>query len=31
MADGGIIDEDFPHIANTIAELMKTKKSHQLF
>ena len=26
MADGGIIDEDFPHIANTIAELMKTKK-----
>ena len=26
MPDGGIIDEDFPHIANTIAELMKTKK-----
>ena len=26
IADGGIIDEDFPHIANTIAELMKTKK-----
>ena len=29
--DGRIIDEDFPHIANTIAELKKTKKSHQLF
>ena len=26
MADGGIIDEDFPHIANTLAELIKTKK-----
>lgn len=25
MADGGIIDEDFPHIANTIAELIKSK------
>ena len=25
MADGGIIDEDFPHIANTLAELIKTK------
>lgn len=26
MADGGIIDEDFPHIANTLAELIKSKK-----
>ena len=26
MADGGIIEEDFPHIANTLAELIKTKK-----
>lgn len=26
MADGGIKDEDFPHIANTIAELIKAKK-----
>lgn len=26
MADGGIKDEDFPHIANTIAELVKAKK-----
>ncbi len=26
MADGGIIDEDFPHIANTLAELIKLKK-----
>lgn len=26
MADGGIKDEDFPHIANTLAELMNTKK-----
>ncbi|MEC5158609.1 alpha/beta hydrolase [Chryseobacterium sp. MP_3.2] len=26
MADGGIKDEDFPHIANTLAELVKTKK-----
>ena len=26
MADGGIIAEDFPHIANTLAELIKTKK-----
>lgn len=26
MADGGIIDEDFPHIANTLAELIKAKK-----
>lgn len=26
MADGGIKDEDFPHIANTLAELIKTKK-----
>jgi predicted alpha/beta superfamily hydrolase len=25
MADGGIIDEDFPHIANTMAELIKSK------
>ena len=25
MADGGIIDEDFPHIANTLAELIKLK------
>ncbi|MFZ1380464.1 MAG: alpha/beta hydrolase-fold protein [Saprospiraceae bacterium] len=25
MADGGIIDEDFPHIANTIAALIKSK------
>jgi hypothetical protein len=25
MADGGIIDEDFPHIANTLAELIKSK------
>ncbi|WP_417431527.1 alpha/beta hydrolase [Halpernia sp.] len=26
MADGGIKDEDFPHIANTMAELIKSKK-----
>ena len=26
MADGGIIDEDFPHIANTLADLIKAKK-----
>ena len=26
MADGGIIDEDFPHIANTISELINAKK-----
>jgi predicted alpha/beta superfamily hydrolase len=26
MADGGIIDEDFPHIANTLAELIKANK-----
>ena len=26
MADGGIIDEDFPHIANTLAELIKAKQ-----
>lgn len=26
MADGGIKDEDFPHIANTIAELVKAKR-----
>ncbi len=26
MADGGIKDEDFPHVANTIAELVKAKK-----
>lgn len=26
MADGGIKDEDFPHIANTLAELVNTKK-----
>ncbi len=26
MADGGIIGEDFPHIANTLAELIKAKK-----
>jgi predicted alpha/beta superfamily hydrolase len=25
MADGGIIDEDFPHIANTFAKLIKSK------
>lgn len=25
MADGGIIDEDFPHIANTLAELIESK------
>ncbi|MCK8141037.1 alpha/beta hydrolase-fold protein [Flavobacterium sp. I-SCBP12n] len=25
MADGGIIDEDFPHIANTIAALIQSK------
>lgn len=25
MADGGIVDEDFPHIANTLAELIKSK------
>ena len=25
MADGGIIEEDFPHIANTLAELIKSK------
>jgi len=26
MADGGIIEEDFPHIANTLAELIKSKE-----
>jgi len=26
MADGGIIEEDFPHIANTLSELIKAKK-----
>lgn len=26
MADGGIKDEDFPHVANTIAALIKSKK-----
>lgn len=26
MADGGIIEEDFPHIANTFAKLIKSKK-----
>lgn len=26
MADGGIIDEDFPHIANTLSELIIAKK-----
>jgi predicted alpha/beta superfamily hydrolase len=26
MADGGIIDEDFPHIANTLSELITAKK-----
>jgi uncharacterized protein len=26
MADGGIIDEDFPHIANTLAKLIMAKK-----
>jgi len=26
MADGGIKDEDFPHIANTLAELVKAKR-----
>jgi uncharacterized protein len=25
MADGGIVDEDFPHIANTLAALIKSK------
>lgn len=25
MADGGIVDEDFPHIANTLAELIQSK------
>jgi uncharacterized protein len=25
MADGGIIDEDFPHIANTMAAIIKSK------
>ena len=25
MADGGIVDEDFPHIANTLADLIKSK------
>lgn len=25
MADGGIIDEDFPHIANTLSELIASK------
>jgi uncharacterized protein len=25
MADGGIVEEDFPHIANTLAELIKSK------
>ena len=25
MADGGIIDEDFPHIANTLEKLIKSK------
>ncbi len=26
MTDGGIIDEDFPHIANTLSELIIAKK-----
>jgi hypothetical protein len=26
MPDGGIVEEDFPHIANTLAELVKSKK-----
>lgn len=26
MPDGGIVQEDFPHIANTLAELIKAKK-----
>lgn len=26
MADGGIIDEDFPHVANTIAQLIAQKQ-----
>ena len=26
MADGGVIDEDFPHIANTLSELIIAKK-----
>ena len=26
MPDGGILNEDFPHIANTLAELIKAKK-----
>ncbi len=26
MADGGITEEDFPHIANTLAELINSKK-----
>jgi uncharacterized protein len=26
MADGGIVDEDFPHIANTLDKLIKAKK-----
>lgn len=30
MADGGI-KEDFPHIANTLAKLIKAKKSNRLF
>lgn len=25
MADGGIIEEDFPHVANTLAKLIKAK------
>ena len=25
MADGGIVEEDFPHIANTLAKLIKSK------
>lgn len=26
MPDGGIVNEDFPHIANTLAELIENKK-----
>jgi len=26
MPDGGIVDEDFPHVANTLAELIQAKK-----
>ncbi len=26
MLDGGIVDEDFPHVANTLAELIQAKK-----